>query len=152
MNSPAFPASADNLSMPGAPVVPVLNYPDVHEAAAWLKRAFGFHERLRIGSHRIQLSVGAGAVVLAKGSSPAKDGSASHISIMVRVADVDRHAELSEAAGAKLAATPQSFPYGERQYTATDFAGHSWTFSQSVANVDPSAWGGELIHPWPSAV
>jgi hypothetical protein len=33
-------------------------------------------------------------------------------------------------------------PYGERQYNADDFAGHSWTFSQSVEDVHPEEWGG----------
>jgi predicted enzyme related to lactoylglutathione lyase len=28
-----------------------------------------------------------------------------------------------------------------RQYTAEDFAGYEWTFSQSVADVDPEEWG-----------
>lgn len=32
-----------------------------------------------------------------------------------------------------------------RQYAATDPAGHRWSFSQSIADVDPSAWGGELV-------
>jgi uncharacterized glyoxalase superfamily protein PhnB len=34
--------------------------------------------------------------------------------------------------------------YGERQYTVEDPGGHRWTFSQSVADVDPADWGGEL--------
>lgn len=140
-----FPTSADNASMPAAAVIPVLHYPDVLAAAAWLRRAFGFEERLRIGAHRMQLNVGGAAIVLAKGNSPAESGTPPHFSIMIRVRDVDSHAQAAEAAGAKLVATPQTFPYGERQYTAIDLAGYAWTFSQSVANVHPSAWGGELV-------
>jgi hypothetical protein len=46
----------DNRSIPSPVVVPVLTYPDVREAVAWLTEAFGFEERLRIGeSHRSQL-------------------------------------------------------------------------------------------------
>ncbi|MET0535296.1 MAG: VOC family protein [Steroidobacter sp.] len=137
----AFSASPDNASMPAATVIPVLHYPDVLAASVWLQRAFGFEERLRIGGHRIQLNVGSAAIVLAQGSAPAS----AHFSIMVRVADADRHAKAAEAAGAKLVAPPQTFPYGERQYTAIDPSGYAWTFSQSVANVHPSAWGGELV-------
>jgi hypothetical protein len=37
---------------------------------------------------------------------------------------------------------PELIYFGERQYTVTDLAGHCWTFSQSVADVDPAAWGG----------
>jgi uncharacterized glyoxalase superfamily protein PhnB len=32
--------------------------------------------------------------------------------------------------------------YGERQYSAEDPWGHRWTFSQTVADVDPRDWGG----------
>lgn len=35
-------------------------------------------------------------------------------------------------------------PYGERQYTVQDLGGHAWTFSQTLADVDPASWGGEL--------
>ena len=45
------------------------------------------------------------------------------------------------AAGAAVAAEPATFPFGERQYSATDLAGNVWTFSQSVEDVDPSTWG-----------
>jgi uncharacterized glyoxalase superfamily protein PhnB len=33
---------------------------------------------------------------------------------------------------------------GERQYSAEDLGGHVWTFSQSIADVDPASWGGIL--------
>ncbi len=47
--------------MISAVVSPVLIYPDVREAVAWLSAAFGFAERLQIGeSHRSQLSFGEG--------------------------------------------------------------------------------------------
>ena len=52
-----------NRSIPAATVVPVLVYPDVRQAVAWLERVFGFAERVRIGEdHRSQVSVGEGAV------------------------------------------------------------------------------------------
>ena len=50
-----------NRSIPSTTVIPVLIYPDVREAVAWLSAAFGFVERLQIGeSHRSQLTVGDG--------------------------------------------------------------------------------------------
>jgi hypothetical protein len=57
-----------NRSAPPATVTPVLVVPDVRAAVAWLGRAFGFEERVRIGEgHRAQLRVGAdGAIVLAE--------------------------------------------------------------------------------------
>jgi uncharacterized glyoxalase superfamily protein PhnB len=46
-----------NRSVPPATVVPVLSYPDVRAAVAWLSAAFGFAERTRIGdSHRASAS------------------------------------------------------------------------------------------------
>jgi uncharacterized glyoxalase superfamily protein PhnB len=42
-----------NRSAPPATVTPVLVYPDVRAAVAWLESAFGFEERVRIGdAHR----------------------------------------------------------------------------------------------------
>jgi hypothetical protein len=42
-----------NRSIPTATVIPVLTYPDVRAAVAWLGAAFGFVERVRIGDdHR----------------------------------------------------------------------------------------------------
>lgn len=129
-----------NRSIPAATVIPVLPYSDVREAAAWLCRAFGFAERLRIGGHRIQLAAGDGAVVAAEGGGgPAQ--------VMVRVADADAHHRAAAAAGARILAPPTDYPYGERQYSAEDLAGHCWTFTQSIADVDPAAWGGELVLP-----
>lgn len=140
-NTPPFPVLAENLSMPSATVIPVLHYPDVPAAAAWLATAFGFAKRLSIGTHRIQLRIGDGAIVVAAGPSPVVPAA---FSIMVRIGDADSHAKVAEAAGARLLSRPETFPYGERQYSAEDLAGYVWTFSQSVANVDPSSWGSSL--------
>ena len=49
-----------NRSIPAAAVIPVLIYPDVREAVAWLSAAFGFAARVRIGeNHRAQFRFGA---------------------------------------------------------------------------------------------
>ena len=129
-----------NRSIPASTVIPVLLYPDVRVAAQWLCEAFGFTERLRIHGHRIQLHVGDGAVVAAEG-----EASAAGHSIMVRVADARAHHERARQAGAKILRAPEDHPYGECQYTAADLAGHVWTFSESIADVDPASWGGELV-------
>jgi hypothetical protein len=31
------------------------------------------------------------------------------------------------------------------QYTCLDLAGHSWTFSETIANVAAADWGGQLV-------
>jgi uncharacterized glyoxalase superfamily protein PhnB len=64
---------------------------------------------------------------------------------MVRVADVDSHHERARQAGARIVNPPTDYPFGERQYTADDFGGHRWTFTQTIADVDPGGWGGVLL-------
>ncbi len=141
-NENAFAHGPNNLSIPAATVIPVLHYADVRLAAAWLCQAFGFTERLRIGDHRVQLNVGNGAVVVAQDTGVVE--TVSH-SVMVRVTNVDQHFEKAKLAGANVTNQPTSFPYGERQYSVADLAGHLWTFSQSEADVEPSTWGGKLV-------
>jgi len=130
-----------NRSMPSGDVIPELPYIDVAEAAAWLCAAFGFRERLRIADHRIQISVGSGSIVAVRSGAPI-----GTCAVMVRVADVDAHHQVAAAHGAQVSGHPATQPYGERQYSARDLAGHCWIFSQSVADVDPTDWGGQLVN------
>jgi uncharacterized glyoxalase superfamily protein PhnB len=134
-----------NRSIPDATVIPVLQYADVRAAARWLCVAFGFRERLRIGSHRVQLSIGSGAIVVAEAPGATVHGMGGGHSIMVRVANADRHCERARRAGAEVVREPEDHPYGERQYSAVDVGGHSWTFTQTIADSDPTTWGGELL-------
>jgi uncharacterized glyoxalase superfamily protein PhnB len=130
----------DNRSMPPGIFIPVLVYPDVAAAAVWLCKTFGFKERLRIGEHRAQLIFRSGSMVIGQGQ-PELGGQ----SVMVRVNDVNRHHDCAKEQGAEIVRPPEDFPYGERQYTVKDFAGYTWTFSQSIADVDPKDWGGKLL-------
>jgi uncharacterized glyoxalase superfamily protein PhnB len=140
----------DNRSIPTATVVPILIYPDVRAAVAWLGAAFGFEERVRIGEdHRSQMRVGDGAVIIGDvrhDRRPPRAGEATH-SVLVRVGDVRAHAERARANGARILEEPREFEYGELQYSAQDPAGHQWTFSQTLADVAPEEWGGELVSP-----
>jgi uncharacterized glyoxalase superfamily protein PhnB len=63
---------------------------------------------------------------------------------MVRVDDARAHCERARSHGARILSEPNDFPYGECQYTAEDPAGHHWTFSQTLDDVDPASWGGQL--------
>jgi uncharacterized glyoxalase superfamily protein PhnB len=134
-----------NRSMPRSTVIPELGYDDVGEAADWLCAAFGFTVRLRIATHRVQLNVGDGAVVVTERRQPQGDARGqvdrAH-AVMVRVADVDHHSRQAAGAGARIVHPPTTYPYGERQYSVEDPGGHVWTFSQSVADIDPADWGG----------
>lgn len=132
-----------NRSIQRATVIPVLAYSDVNKAADWLCDAFGFSVWLRIGNHRVQLNVGGGAVTVRELRPNEFNATLSmgH-SITIRVEDADAHCERARERGARITQDPVTHPYGERQYNAEDFAGYSWTFSQSVADVQPQDWGG----------
>ena len=139
-----------NRSIPRSTVVPVLIYPDVRAAVAWLSAAFGFAERVQIGEdHRSQLQVGDGAVIVAdvrRDRLPPRPGEVTH-SVLVRVEDAHAHCERARAHGARILEEPHDWEYGERQYAAEDFAGHQWTFSETLADVAPEEWGGKLVSP-----
>jgi uncharacterized glyoxalase superfamily protein PhnB len=139
-----------NRSIPSSTVIPVLIYPDVRAAVAWLEGAFGFAERVRIGEdHRAQLSFGDGAVIVGDvrhERRPPRPGEVTH-SVVVRVDDARAHCERARGHGARIVMEPTDFEYGERQYTAEDLAGHQWTFSETLADVAPEASGGISVAP-----
>ena len=146
-----------NRSRPPGTVVPSLFYENVEEAIDWLCGAFGFRERFRYGREgRVegaQLAVGEGAIMLSvarvgQGPGWADDAEfrpprAGEVSVVlgVHVEDVDQHFEHARRFGARIVHAPETYPFGERQYTAEDLAGYRWAFSQSVADVAPEEWG-----------
>jgi len=132
-----------NRSAPIATVIPVLTYPDVRAAVAWLTSAFGFVERVRVGeNHRSQMRFGDGDLIVADDGSHRVPPSPGQVvaSVMVRVEDARAHCAHARAAGATIVMEPTDFEYGERQYEALDLAGHLWTFTETIADVDPSAF------------
>ena len=134
-----------NRSAPPGPIVPVLAYGDVNQAIAWLTKAFGFSERFRTAPepdgtiHHAQMAVGEGAIIL-NGQRVSEPG-VSIQRIFVRVEDVNAHFERVREFGARILRAPADCAFGERQYTAQDLAGNEWTFSQSIEDVEPEAWG-----------
>jgi uncharacterized glyoxalase superfamily protein PhnB len=141
-----------NRSVPPPTVVPVLVYPDVRAAVAWLTSAFGFVERVRIGeSHRAQLSVGVdGAVIAADAGNerqPPRAGVVPHMT-RVRVDDVAALHQRALAAGARVLEPPVDHEYGERECTVEDLAGHRWVFRQTIRDVAPEEFGCETVRPW----
>jgi uncharacterized glyoxalase superfamily protein PhnB len=137
-----------NRSIPSATTIPVLIYSDVRAAVSWLSEAFGFSERLQIGEdHRSQMNVGEGGAVIIGDVRydrvPPRPGEVTH-SVLVRVEDARAHCEHARAHGAKVLEEPTDHMYGERQYNAEDPWGHQWTFSQTLADIDPGDWGGIL--------
>jgi uncharacterized glyoxalase superfamily protein PhnB len=141
-----------NRSAPPATVTPVLVYPDVRAAVAWLEAAFGFGERVRVGEdHRAQLRVGAdGAIVVAdvRGEQAPPDAGRVTHQIKVRVADVDAAFARARDHGARVLQEPVTYEYGERSCTLEDLAGHRWELSETVRDVAPEEWGGRTVAPW----
>jgi uncharacterized glyoxalase superfamily protein PhnB len=140
-----------NRSIPAATIIPVLVYPDVRAAVAWLTDAFGFVERVRIGeAHRSQLQVGDdGALIVAdvRGEQqPPQAGAVTHV-IKVRVADVNAQFERARSQGARVLQEPIEYEYGERECTVEDLAGHRWQFTQTMRDVAPEEWGGQSVQP-----
>lgn len=141
-----------NRSIPPVQVIPVLTYPDVEAAVAWLRDALGATEHVRIGpNHRAQLMLGGGAIIVAdvgrERVAPAGEG-VTH-SIMVRVEDADASCARAKQHGAQVVMEPTDMPFGERQCTVRDLAGHRWTFSQTIADAEPESWGGKTVTPYP---
>jgi uncharacterized glyoxalase superfamily protein PhnB len=141
-----------NRSAPPATVTPVLIYPDVRAAVAWLEAAFGFGERVQIGDgHRAQLRVGDdGAVVVAEAQRDQvapSPGSVTH-QLKVRVPDVDAAFARARNHGATVVEEPTTHMYGERSCVLADLAGHHWELTQTVRDVEPEEWGGVTVAPW----
>ena len=143
-----------NRSTPPVSVVPVLSYPDVRAAVAWLSEAFGFVERTRIGeSHRSQMSIGAdGAVIVAelRGDGPEREDPVTHLT-RVRVEDVGAQFERARAQGAHVVEPPTDREYGERDCTVEDLAGHRWQFAETLGDVAPEEFGCQTVAPWPNS-
>jgi uncharacterized glyoxalase superfamily protein PhnB len=143
-----------NRSAPKATVVPILVYEDVAKAIDWLCNTFGFIERLRaegpVGSvAHAQLAIGEGAVMLGRQGGEFRSPRPDEVSqyVTVHVEDVSEHFEHSRQCGARILKSPTDMPFGERQYTAEDPWGHRWTFSQSIADIAPEAWGARQPGP-----
>ena len=145
-------AVLSNRSAPPATVTPVLIYPDVRTAVAWLGAAFGFGERVRIGdSHRAQLRVGAdGAVVIAEAGRDRVSLSGDVVThlIKVRVPDVDAAFTRATSCGADVVEELRTYEYGERSGIVADLAGHHWELTQTIRDTAPEEWGGKSIAPW----
>lgn len=142
----------DNLA--GFPrLLPRLRYEDVSAAVTWLNDVFGFtehlrwtdqagtvrHAEVRLGDLLVELSAAHGDY-----ETPGRLGKWSQ-SLIVLVDDVDAHYATARAAGADVISEPEDMPWGLRQYTAGDLAGHRWEFAQYLREVPPAEWGAQLM-------
>jgi len=131
-------------------VTPYILYEDVEAALAFLAKAFGFKERMRIPM--ADGKVGHAEMELADGvvmmgcpgpdyRNPKRLGHKTQM-VHVYVDDVDAHYAHAKAAGAKIIAEPTDQFYGDRNYRAQDPQGHEWCFAQHVKDV-----AAEDMHP-----
>ena len=149
-----------NRSRPPGTVIPTFFHEDVAQAIDWLCAAFGFKERFRYGPAEdvaaAQLAAGDGVIMLGMsraGQSPDWGDAAAcqsprvgevNVVTSVHVHDVDQHFKRAKEFGARIVHEPETFEFGERQYTAEDLAGYRWAFSQSISDVAPEDWGAAL--------
>ena len=126
-------------------ITPYLYYEDVAAALAWLARAFGFRERLRMpgpdGSvMHAEMQLADGVVMMGRPGpdyrSPKRLGQVTQ-SLYVYVDDVNAHFRRAKDAGAKVIEEPADQFYGDRRYAAEDPEGHHWYFAQHVRDVSP---------------
>lgn len=107
-------------------IFPFMRYADADAALEWLTQAFGFQQR---AVHRddqgtirhAEMSLGAGTIMFGAGD-PHDRG------VYVAVEDADAHYEHAKAAGAEITREIEDTPYGSREYSARDLAGHTWSF------------------------
>jgi uncharacterized glyoxalase superfamily protein PhnB len=126
-------------------ISPYLYYQDVAAALAWLERAFGFRERVRMPGPdgrimHAEMEHQDGLIMMGCPSTtyrnPKKLGEVT-VSLYVYVDDVDAHFEQAKKAQAKILAPPADQFYGDRRYDVEDPEGHHWHFAQHVRDVAP---------------
>ena len=141
--------SSDEEPTAGYQVIsPYLLYEDAAAAVAYLKRAFGFEQRLAqtgaAGRTHYELVFATdGLVMLGQASesfrSPASLGVFPPSMVHVYVEDVEALQARAQGAGVDITDLEDS-PAGDRRFTATDPEGQLWVFAQRVRG-EPNADG-----------
>ncbi len=122
---------------------------DVRAAVAWYGDVLGLVEHVRVGeAHRAQLGVdGERAEVIVREFRGEERVSGTTHQLMFRVDDVDAVLAAARTAGADTDETARDWEYGERQAGFVDPFGHGWVLTQTLRDVNPADWGGELVVP-----
>jgi uncharacterized glyoxalase superfamily protein PhnB len=143
-----------NRSVPTSILLPHVNYRNVHDAAVWLTRVFGFTEDYRYGDpvSGVQMHLGYAYINLhtsrPTSQTPAELGYGTQM-LTVFVADVDAHYARAQQEGATIWEKLHETIYGERQYGVSDLEGHRWLFSQHARDVNPADWGATVASSLP---
>jgi uncharacterized glyoxalase superfamily protein PhnB len=127
-------------------ITPYLLYEDPAAAIAFLMRAFGFTERMRMPNEQgvvthAELEFAGGVLMLgAPGGgfkSPKSTGVDSPVFVHLYVDDLDAHHARAKEAGAEITREPADQFYGDRTYGAKDPEGLSWYFAQHLRDPTP---------------
>ncbi len=132
------------------PVIPMLAYEDGFAALAWLTKAFGFRERMRlVGDDGLlahgEMEAGGGVIMLAT-PTPDYESPRRHREhcaqarkwsavpwiingVVVYVEDLDAHFAQARAAGATILSEIEEGPPA-RRYRAEDLEGQRWFFME----------------------
>ena len=126
-------------------ITPYLYYEDVAGALAWLARAFGLRERVRMegpdgGIAHAEMEFADGVVMMGRPApdyrNPRRLGGVTQ-SLYLYTDELDKHFRRAVEAGAKIVSEPADQFYGDRHYAAEDPEGHVWYFAQHVRDVTP---------------
>jgi PhnB protein len=126
-------------------ITPYLLYEDVEAALAWLAKAFGLKERMRMPGPdgkivHAEMELADGLVMMGCPGpdyrNPKRLGQVTQ-NLYVFVDDVDKHFQHARESGAKILEEPVDQFYGDRRYSAEDPEGHQWFFATHVRDVSP---------------
>jgi PhnB protein len=126
-------------------ITPYLLYEDVEAALAWLPKAFGLKERMRMPGPdgkivHAEMELADGLVMMGCPGpdyrNPKRLGQVTQ-NLYVFVDDVDKHFQHARESGAKILEEPVDQFYGDRRYSAEDPEGHQWFFATHVRDVSP---------------
>jgi uncharacterized glyoxalase superfamily protein PhnB len=126
-------------------ISPYLYYEDVAAALAWLSRAFGLRERMRMAGPdgvvaHAEMEFADGVVMMGHPGpdyrNPKRLGATTQ-SLYIYTDEIDKHFRRAKEAGAKIVEEPADQFYGDRRYAAEDPEGHVWYFAQHVREMTP---------------
>jgi uncharacterized glyoxalase superfamily protein PhnB len=159
---------ATDMATDWPPLYPHLAYQDPVEAIAWLTKAFGFREVVRMEkdgtfvTSKLEPPV-SGLIMITRRNETYMDWLRQAVpdlpkeakmpyphlghSISVLVEDVDAHFEHAKASGATILSEPDDQPWGLRVYAVLDPEGHQWEFVKPVKDLQPEAWGARRVWP-----
>lgn len=133
-------------------VVPYVRYADPVAAVRWLSDVLGLREALPVpmpdgGVGHAEL-VSGDQVVMIGVAGGERFGNVSSITL-VFVDDVDSTCERALAAGGTVVGEPLDQPWGLWQALIADPEGQRWEITQHLGDVDPEAWGAQILDTLP---